>query len=236
MDLVDLWRPTGRAELDLVAASQWRAWPPRLPDQPIFYPVANRWYATRIAREWNVPAEGVGFVTRFSVRRDFLARYPVQQAGGRDVLEHWVPAEDLDSFNANIVGPIVREAEYRGPVPDAEFDRAEAASGRPLPPAWRRYLQGESWFRSGWLGDTFLTLHRPSETVSADGAWGDAAAARLGIAIIGDDGSRRRLAFDLRHDPAPVVLTDGADWSAAVLLAPDAATFTARVESGDMSW
>jgi hypothetical protein len=48
------WRPTGQQELDLVAASGWRGWPPRLPEQPIFYPVLNRWYATKIAREWNV--------------------------------------------------------------------------------------------------------------------------------------------------------------------------------------
>jgi hypothetical protein len=212
MDLVDLWRPTGQAELDLVAASRWRAWPPRLPDQPIFYPVANRWYATKIAREWNVPAKGVGFVTRFSVRRDFLARYPVQQAGGREVLEHWVPAEDLDEFNANIVGPIVCEAEYRGPVEDAEFDRAEAELGRPLPVAWRRYLQGESWFRSGWLGDTFVTLYTPLETVETN------VAAHPGIAIIGDDGSGERLTFDLRQDPAP-----------------DVDAFVARLESGDIS-
>lgn len=233
MDLVDLWRPTGRAELDLVAASQWRSWPPRLPDQPIFYPVANRWYATRIAREWNVPAEGVGFVTRFSVRRDFLARYPVRQAGGREVVEHWVPAEDLDEFNANIVGAIVREAEYRGPVADAEFDRAEAELGRPLPAAWRRYLQGESWFRSGWLGDLFVTLYTPLETVEAHVA----SAAHPGIAIVGDDGSRERLAFDLRQDPASVSLVDvtSAGWSAALPLAPDADAFVTRLESGDIS-
>jgi hypothetical protein len=109
-DEVTLWRPTGRAELDLVAASQWRAWPPRLPDQPIFYPVLNRWYATKIARDWNVPAGGGGFVTRFDVRREFLDRYDVRQVGGRDVLEYWIPAEDLEDFNANIVGAIVEEA------------------------------------------------------------------------------------------------------------------------------
>ncbi|MEJ2852314.1 MULTISPECIES: hypothetical protein [unclassified Saccharothrix] len=158
-DTVTLWRPTGRAELDLVAGSGWRAWPPRLPDQPIFYPVANRWYAVKIAREWNVPAGGVGFVTRFDVDAAFLARYPVQQAGGRDVLEHWVPAEDLDEFNAHIVGPIVCETEYRAGV-----------DGPGLPDAWRAYLAGESWFRSGFLADgTALTVFTPDETSTVDG-------------------------------------------------------------------
>ncbi|MCF2526573.1 ADP-ribosylation/crystallin J1 [Yinghuangia soli] len=101
-----LWRPTGPAELALVAESGWRAWPPRLPDQPIFYPVLNRDYAIRIARDWNVPASGAGYVTRFEVETDFLARYPVRQAGGRTILELWVPAEELGEFNAHIVGRI----------------------------------------------------------------------------------------------------------------------------------
>jgi hypothetical protein len=113
---VRLWRPTGQDELDLVAESGWKAWPPRLPDQPIFYPVLNSWYATKIARDWNVPHGGVGYVTQFEVRKVFLDRYEVQQAGGRDVLEYWIPAEDLDEFNANIVGTIRVEAEYRAPA------------------------------------------------------------------------------------------------------------------------
>ncbi|WP_405988760.1 hypothetical protein [Streptomyces sp. NBC_00986] len=61
-----LWRPTGPKELDLVRALGWRAWPPRLPEQPIFYPVLNEDYAIRIARDWNVKHDGAGFVTRRS--------------------------------------------------------------------------------------------------------------------------------------------------------------------------
>ncbi|MFJ5547591.1 hypothetical protein [Streptomyces sp. NPDC093225] len=101
-----LWRPTGPAELDLVRRSGWRAWPPRLPEQPVFYPVLNEDYAIRIAREWNVPHSGAGYVTRFEVDSAFVSRYPVHQAGGRTILEPWVPAEELDEFNAHIIGPI----------------------------------------------------------------------------------------------------------------------------------
>lgn len=67
VETVTRWRPTGPEELALVEASGWRAWPPRLPDQPIFYPVLNEDHATRIARDWNVKASGVGYVTRFEV-------------------------------------------------------------------------------------------------------------------------------------------------------------------------
>ncbi|MEU3074513.1 hypothetical protein [Streptomyces laurentii] len=108
-----LWRPTGPEELELVRASGWRAWPARLPEQPIFYPVLNEDYAIRIARGWNVPHSGVGYVTRFEVGSDFLARYPVQQAGGETILELWVPAEELTEFNRHIVGTIEVVHEFR---------------------------------------------------------------------------------------------------------------------------
>lgn len=112
-----LWRPVGQAELDLIERSGWRAFPPRLPHQPIFYPVLDEAYAVQIARDWNTKdaASGyVGYVTRFAVRAGFVSRYPVQVAGARAHRELWVPAEEMDEFNANIVGPIEVVAEYRG--------------------------------------------------------------------------------------------------------------------------
>jgi hypothetical protein len=112
-ETVTLWRPTGPQELALVEAAGWTAWPPRLPDQPIFYPVLSRDYATRIARDWNVKASGVGYVTSFRVRKSFLDRYQVHQVGGRDILEYWIPAGDLPDLNHNIVGLIEVVAEFR---------------------------------------------------------------------------------------------------------------------------
>jgi hypothetical protein len=100
-------------ELELIAASSWREFPPRLPDQPIFYPVLNEGYAVQIARDWNVPASGAGFVTRVEVNADFVERYPRKIVGGREHEELWVPAEELPEFNRNIVGPITVVAEFR---------------------------------------------------------------------------------------------------------------------------
>lgn len=101
-----LWRPVGPQELELIRQTGMRAFPPRLPDQPIFYPVLTEAYAVKIARDWNVPASGAGFVTRFRVAGSFIDRYDVQEAGGRTHLEYWIPAEDLDGFNAAIIGAI----------------------------------------------------------------------------------------------------------------------------------
>jgi hypothetical protein len=101
-----LYRPTGPQELALVAQSGYRRWPPRLAEQPIFYPVTNEQYAVEIARDWNVPASGEGFVTRFAVQTAFMDRYPVQQVGAAHHTEWWVPAEDLEALNDHIVGQI----------------------------------------------------------------------------------------------------------------------------------
>src|SRR5205823_4284166 len=110
-----LYRPVGPRELELIHQSGDRAFPPRLPEQPIFYPVLEKDYAVQIARDWNVRHSGSGYVTRFHVRADFLARYPVKQVGAAIHREYWIPAEDLDEFNRNIVGPIEVIAEFHAP-------------------------------------------------------------------------------------------------------------------------
>jgi hypothetical protein len=110
---ITLFRPVGPAELELIRRANFRAFPPRLPEQPIFYPVLTEAYAVKIARDWNVPASGAGYVTRFEVRKEFLDRYEVQAAGGREHQEYWIPAEDLPAFNDAIVGSIEVIAEYK---------------------------------------------------------------------------------------------------------------------------
>lgn len=107
-----LWRPTGPAELALVVQSGWRRWPPRLPEQPIFYPVLNQAYARKIARDWNVPRDGAGFVTRFDVATSYLDRYEIHQVGGATIVEYWIPAEDLDELNDHIIGRIALVEEF----------------------------------------------------------------------------------------------------------------------------
>lgn len=112
-ETVTLWRPVGPAELELIRTSGMRAFPPRLPDQPIFYPVTTEDYAIKIARDWNVRDSGAGLVTRFDVRKDYLDRFEVQVAGGRAHREYWIPAEQLDDFNQAIVGLIEVVHEFR---------------------------------------------------------------------------------------------------------------------------
>jgi len=117
VSLITLYRPVGQTELDLIRASHFREFPPRLSEQPIFYPVLTEEYATQIARDWNTKDERsgfVGYVLRFQVRGEFLAKYDVHVVGSAGHREYWIPAEDLLGLNANIVGEIEIVSEFHG--------------------------------------------------------------------------------------------------------------------------
>ena len=112
-EITTLYRPVGPKELQLIKDSGWKRFPPRLPEQPIFYPVMNEDYAIQIARDWNVPASGEGHVTKFNVLSDYLKKFTIQNVGGEMHDELWVPAEELEEFNNNIVGTIEVTKSFR---------------------------------------------------------------------------------------------------------------------------
>src|SRR5438477_9569371 len=111
-----LYRPVGKNELNLIRESGFTKFPPRLPGQPIFYPVFNEEYATQIARDWNTKfsKSRCGYVTRFQVCKEFLAKYEIRTVGGSIHQEYWISAEDLSVFNENIVGQIEVIAQFHG--------------------------------------------------------------------------------------------------------------------------
>ena len=109
MELTVLYRPVGQREYELIQATGFRRFPPRLPEQPFFYPVTNQDYATQIARDWNAKDEAsrwTGYVLRFRVQTEFLRKYPVRTVGSAVHQEHWIPAAELEEFNDRIDGII----------------------------------------------------------------------------------------------------------------------------------
>ena len=110
-----LYRPVGIKEMELILEADARSFPPRLPEQPIFYPVLNCEYAEQIARDWNAKSpEGAGFVTKFEVDSTYLSRFEEHVVGNKVHRELWVPADQLAEFNRQIVGPIRLVAAYFG--------------------------------------------------------------------------------------------------------------------------
>ena len=111
-----LYRPVGAKELALIERSGFTAFPPRLPEQPIFYPVLNEQYAVEIASRWNAKYndDKKGYVTQFIVDDEYVRKFPVQTAGASYHQELWVPAEELDEFNSHIVGVIEIICEFDG--------------------------------------------------------------------------------------------------------------------------
>lgn len=124
--MTTLFRPVGLHELSLIWDSGMREFPPRLPHQPIFYPVANAEYASQIARDWNTRDESsglAGYVTRFEVAESFLADFEPHTVGSTTHVEYWIPSEKLPSFNASLQEAISIESAYfgktfKGVIPD----------------------------------------------------------------------------------------------------------------------
>lgn len=113
-----LFRPVGTKELELIAQLEFRAFPPRLEIQPIFYPVLNFDYAAQIARDWNTkdPVSGfAGFVTRFQIDAEYVAKFAIQTVGTRGRHDElWIPAGELSKFNSHIMGKIEVVAAFYG--------------------------------------------------------------------------------------------------------------------------
>lgn len=112
-----LYRPVGIKEWELIEAAERKAFPPRLDWQPIFYPVLNQAYAEQIARDWNTKdatSGYIGLVTAFDVDANYLSQFEEQIVGGSQHRELWIPAEELENFNAHIIGKIRLVAVFYG--------------------------------------------------------------------------------------------------------------------------
>ncbi len=110
-----LYRPVGLNELALIFDANMTAFPPRLPEQPIFYPVFGSPYARQIARDWNTKGDTrAGYVTRFEVDDGYVSRFERHVVGSHEHVELWIPAEQLAEFNSHIGGPITVTEAYFG--------------------------------------------------------------------------------------------------------------------------
>jgi len=78
---MELFRPVGKSEYDLIEQSGFTKFPTRLPEQPIFYPVLNERYAVEIASKWNAKDGDTGYVLRFNVSDEYIAGFDVQTVG-----------------------------------------------------------------------------------------------------------------------------------------------------------
>jgi hypothetical protein len=110
-----LWRPVGLTEMGLVFDSGMRRFPPRLPEQPIFYPVLARSYAADIAGGWNVrDVPHAGYVLKFDLADEYAAGFDVQVVGASVHQELWIPASEVSEVNRQIVGNITVDEAFFG--------------------------------------------------------------------------------------------------------------------------
>lgn len=182
-DVTMLYRPVGPKELAPIKESGCKAFPPRLPGQPIFYPVLNQAYATQIARDWNVRDSGAGYVTRFAVDAEFLHRYPVQKVGGAVHLELWVPAEELEEFNRHIVQAMPRRFNSAWTWGLKSITRIRSSIGwRPVPSGWRSHCATVFVIRDNCRSHNDLKTHF-TRSVRSSSLWLNCPTGRAATAL-----------------------------------------------------
>lgn len=116
-----LFRPVGEKELILIKQSGFKAFPPRLPEQPIFYPVLNKKYASEIASRWNTTDKQSGYkgyVLEFTVEDKYISQFETHTVGASYHQELWIPAEELENFNRHIIGPVTVAEEFGSELQD----------------------------------------------------------------------------------------------------------------------
>src|SRR5215216_2639019 len=109
-----LYRPVGLQELELIYDSGMKAFPARLPQQPIFYPVLDLEYARQIASDWKAKSgQSAGYLTQFKVEDEYVSHFEKHTVGGSQHQEFWIPAEEVEEFNQHIIGHVkVLEAHF----------------------------------------------------------------------------------------------------------------------------
>jgi len=213
-----LWCAVGAKSLTEIAATRWRVWPRDLP----LIAVRDRSLAVADARAF-ARADGVGHVVQLELRPDRFARID------EDPLE---PGE----LETVLEVAIMEDADYRAAIDDREIAEAERIMKLRFPPAWRAYLQRDTWFRRGWLasGD-YVWLHRPLESAETWTIWHDLQLEdRPGMIAIGSDGGQELITLDGRNPRSAVTLTCNVSegWVDSTPLCDSIEAFVDAVEGG----
>lgn len=220
-----LWTAASPDDVQQIAAGGWRSWPGRVP----FHGTMSREEAVAVARDAIVAVHGAGHVLRLEVDQVFAERHADLR----------VPAERVADLTQALAGGITEEAEYQGPIGDIEVAKAEAALRTPLPTQWRRYLQGPSWFRRGWIASgAYVWLYSAEESVDYLRAWGESARDHPGILIIGGDGAGEMLTTDLREPEPRVLLTNivSPGWKESIVQSTSISAFIEQIEDGSFEF
>jgi hypothetical protein len=120
-----LFRPVGFGELQLVRNSGWTRFPPRLPDEPIFYPIGDEDDAIQIARTWSLKTGVSCYVLRFAVDVTFLTRHPLQRARNAAQREYRILAGGLEELDDHILGAIELIASFYKELDNAREPRRD---------------------------------------------------------------------------------------------------------------
>lgn len=117
---------------------------------------------------------------------------------------------------------------------DEMIDHAEAELGTSFPADYRQML-GQQNGSARWWGETFLVLYDVESLIRANLE----VERHPGLLVIGSDGSREMIGFDLRQPSPPIVMIDvtSEGWAEAPHQAASLAEFMDQRDRGEpLQW
>jgi hypothetical protein len=109
-EMTILYRPLGPRELDLIREANWSRFPPRLPEQPVFYPLLNEEYARQIASaSWTLRAPPL-------LKRPSATRSKRSALGHRTLLRNSSSVTRMSLMICRKSGGAISRPEWKGTV------------------------------------------------------------------------------------------------------------------------
>ncbi len=103
-NIATLYRAVNAEELAALQSLRWKGFPPCA--EAAFYPALNARFALDFIHSQEGGKKPALYLTRFQIHAGYVRSFEVQTLSGEVHDELWVPAEEWENFNRNIVGRI----------------------------------------------------------------------------------------------------------------------------------
>ncbi len=101
-----VYQAIGPHQLAALIHTDWRRIEPGWGGQRFTYLKQQQRYAEMIARQWEVPLHGAGYVVRIVLPEDALRQYDLETVAYEEHLEYRVPSVELADLSRELVGAV----------------------------------------------------------------------------------------------------------------------------------
>ena len=106
---MELYRPISADEYAAIKEKEFKGFPHRSAEQPLFTALLSQEGSIQIARRLRVDKQtesDMVYVVGFIAEDAYIRQFPVQHADDPERRALWIPAEEIDILNQHLIGKI----------------------------------------------------------------------------------------------------------------------------------